>query len=74
MAAVRVCVWSDAANDWDCTGYAVPWPHWSAQPSEAQVGAMQAEGRQVPWVGGFAAYAEWLALINPPGPERDPRD
>ena len=71
---IWVCERVESRREWHAIPKTRGVVHWSAQPREAQVGAMQAEGRQVPWVGGFAAYAEWLALINPPAPERDPRD
>jgi len=46
--------------------------HWSAQNSEAQVGAMQAQPRDPE--PGVRALGEWHLLFNPPAPERDPRD
>lgn len=43
-----------------------PYFHWSANPSEAQVAAMQNEGTEAQTGPEHRAYAEYLASLNPP--------
>ena len=71
MPVPTVCIRDPQTGQWICQG---PVYHWPAQNSEAQVEMMQRLGPNPDATGGFVAYAEWLALFNPPAPERDPRD
>jgi hypothetical protein len=69
-----VVVWLRDGDRATWIGAVPPVRHWPAQAGEAQVGAMQGQGPDPTARGGFAAYSIWLRLINPPAPERDPRD
>jgi hypothetical protein len=71
---MAVVVWLRDGDREHWIGAVPPVRHWPAQAGEAQVGAMHGQGPDPTARGGVAAYAEWLRLINPPAPERDPRD
>lgn len=71
---IWVCERVASRREWHAIPKTRSVPHWSANTSEAQVRAMQAAGPDPTHGPGHRAYAEWLAMINPPAPERDPRD
>jgi hypothetical protein len=61
-----VVVWLRDGDRATWIGAVPPVRHWPAQPSEAQVGAMQAAGPAAAVTPSARAAAHWLRLCNPP--------
>jgi hypothetical protein len=71
---IWVCERVASRREWHAIPKTRSVPHWSANTSEAQVRAMQAEGLDPTMGPDRWSAAERLRGLNPPAPERDPRD